>query len=272
MQPLWKAWPQLETKIGRHPLLLFLDYDGTLTPIVSHPGKARLSTTRKQILKNLARLPDLQVAIVSGRALAQIKKQVNVPGLLYAGNHGLEFEGPRLRFVHPEALKAKDSLGKLAEILRSALRPFGGILVENKIYTLSIHYRRLKPVRLEAFQKLFSEIFERHAGSARFIVREGKKVLEIRPLVRWNKGTLVLWLLARQRAHTRPAVLPVYLGDDQTDEDAFQVLKRRGLCIKVTDENQERSHAPYSVDSPAEVFRFLKRVRDLKSRAGGGRG
>jgi trehalose-phosphatase len=245
-------------------VVLFLDYDGTLTPIVSHPRFAKLSASKRKVLRELVRCPNLRVAIVSGRSLREIKRQVRIKGLIYAGNHGLEYEGLRLRFVHPEARAARRWLKPLAARLRKVLKPFRRAFVEDKGLTLSVHYRNLPPKRVAAAKALFLEAAGPCLESRRAVTTAGKKVWEVRPGVRWNKGTLVLRLLSRLSARFSRSLLPVYLGDDQTDEDAFKVLRRRGIGVRITARKGKATQARYYLRSPREVFDFLARVGKIK--------
>lgn len=261
---LLSAWPEIEPRLRKCTVLLFLDYDGTLTPIVDDPLAARLSLKTKKLLRDLSFAEGIKTAIVSGRSLADLKARVGVPGLLYAGNHGLEFEGPSVRFVHPEAASAKNLIRKITIHLKKVFKPFPGILVENKIFTLSVHYRKLAPEKVDPLKALFLKTLGPDFDSSKVVLKEGKKVWEIRPAIRWNKGTLVLWLLARLLARSPGKVLPIYVGDDQTDEDAFRVIQRKGLGVKVMEGKRETTEALYYVRSPKEVFDFLKRLMEVK--------
>lgn len=271
MRHLLAVWQKVEPLMREHSVMLFLDYDGTLTPIVERPALAKLSSEEKELLSDLMALEDVKIAIVSGRSLADLKERVGVKGLLYAGNHGLEFEGPSIRFVHPEALAAKHLMQKAARGLQEAFKEVPGILVEHKVFTISVHYRKLPEEKVPEAKAVFSKILLPYVKSSKVILKEGKKVWEIRPSTRWHKGTLVLWLLARVLARSSKKVLPIYVGDDQTDEDAFKAVRQRGLGVKVIENKDEPTRARYCLDSPKEVFDFLKRLaavkRDIKEKS-----
>lgn len=272
MEKLWSQWKRLEPKIKDARLLLYLDYDGTLTPIAQHPRLAVLSPQKKKLLKEMAQLEETEIAVVSGRSLKELKDFVGVPGLVYAGNHGLEFEGPSFRFIHPEALQAGKLFETFLERMGKEFQTFPGVWIEDKRLTLSVHYRKLPLSRVKEAGKKLREFLSPHLERSQLVLTQGKKVWEVRPPLRWNKGTMVSWLLARVMAHDdTKKVFPLYVGDDQTDEDAFRVLKKRGLGIKVTRRPEEASEAPYCLDSTKEVFELLKKIKNLKEVSYAGR-
>ena len=266
MKHLLSVWHEVEAVFKDRTLILFLDYDGTLTPIVERPSQAKLSLAGKRILRELVRTPGVKTAIVSGRTLADVKKRVGIPGLIYVGNHGLELEGPSISFTHPQAVEAKKLIAMIKARLKSAFRSFKGVLVEDKFFALSVHHRRLAQAQEGAARALFLKILRPYAKTSGILLTEGKKVWEVRPAVRWNKGTTVLWLYGRVLAQSsEEKILPLYVGDDRTDEDAFRALKPVGISVRVTDGETEESDADYFLRSPAEVYGFLRRVQSLKS-------
>jgi len=262
---LFTQWDEVEPLIRDCDVMLFLDYDGTLAPIVRHPALAKLSLENKKLLQGLSRTEDLTTAIVSGRSLAQLKRLVGLKRLIYIGNHGLECEGPPLRFVHPEAVTAKSLLKTLTYRFKQAFKSFPRIFVENKGLTMSVHYRELAEVRFEEARAIFLKMASPHLNTSRLVLSEGKKVWELRPPVRWNKGTMILWLLARRKAESSKEVQPIYVGDDQTDEDAFKALKGKGIGIKINESLSEPTEASYFLNNPEEVSIFLKRILTLKN-------
>lgn len=265
MKHLWAHWEKVKSCLEGRSILLFLDYDGTLTQIVRDPAKARLSSARQKLLREMTHWPGLKIALVSGRSLKDLKKLVAVPGLIYAGNHGLEFKLGRASAVYPKILSWKPFLKSLAGCLEVSLKAFAGARVENKEFTLSVHYRCLLPGKIRAAKKTLEAILRSHSKFSKLEVFEGKKVWEIRPPVPWNKGHMVQWLLSQTDGLATTPLFPVYIGDDRTDEDAFKVLKQKGLGIKVTRHPSETSAAACYLRSPGEVFIFLKRIKELKN-------
>ncbi len=260
MKPLWPHWSSLRQRLlSAGSLLLFLDYDGTLVSITSHPARARLPRRIRSLLQALIRQEGISVVIVSGRCLRDIQQRVGVPGLCYVGNHGLELAGPKLRYVNPLARGSRPLLRRLAGALRRIIQPFPGAWVEDKIWTLSLHYRQVKPQDLDRLRNRVFEFLQPYQKQSRVVLKSGKKIWEVHPPVQWNKGTIVRWLLARAEALTgQRSVWAIYVGDDKTDEDAFRALRRRGLTVAV---GSAASAAEYRVASCKEVEELLRRIR-----------
>ncbi|MFH1347913.1 MAG: trehalose-phosphatase [Candidatus Margulisiibacteriota bacterium] len=212
-------------------LFIFLDYDGTLTPIVNKPHQAKLSSARRSFLKKFSQLPHVKLIIISGRMLSDLKKRVGIPNIYYAGNHGFEISGPGTKLVHPKARSAKPVLKKLGSLLVGKLKSIKGVLVEDKILTLSVHYRLVTKKDLPKVEEIFQEIIRPYLKTKMIRVSHGKKVFEVRPNIKWDKGQAVLWFLNKKAKGKK--VFPVYIGDDTTDEDAFKALKNRGSTFRV---------------------------------------
>lgn len=261
VKSLWACWPQLARRIATcDELLLLLDYDGTLTPIAEHPSQVHLEEAARDILKGLAHMPGVFVGLISGRQLSDLKASVKLKGLCYVGNHGLELEGPQIRFTNPAAQASRPVIRKIAESLHRALRKIPGAWVEDKKLTLSVHYRAVPPAKMISLKNSFYETLHPYLEKRKVSVRAGKKVFEVHPPVRWDKGKIVSWLLARRLATARGGdVLPIYMGDDLTDEDAFEALKAQGITVAVGPTSPVSS-ARYSVRSCHEVQRFLQSV------------
>lgn len=269
MKPLFAHLPSLERRIRRaDQVALFLDYDGTLAPIRERPEQAQLSADAKVLLKALCRRPGVWVAVISGRALADVRRMAGVRGLCYIGNHGLELQGPKLRHVNRHARSGRPVMKELAQRLRQALRSLPRAWVEDKGLTLAVHYRRVTPEDKILVRNAFHAVVRPCLEKGRVRVTSGKEVLEVRPPVRWTKGTMVRWLLARQRGlHPEERILPIYVGDDLTDEDAFLAMGGRGITVLVGSSNP-LSRAQYRVASPAAVLRFLRRLLALRQAQG----
>lgn len=260
MQYLFTAWDRVHPLIkeAEHVLLLS-DYDGTLTPIVERPEMANLPEETRRLLRTLAKNPRYTVGIISGRALADLKSKVALEGIVYAGNHGLEIEGFGSSYFDPVAEEVRPFLQLLGNVLASTLRGIRGVFVENKGLTLSVHYRTVDETEQDAVAGALKKVTEPLHTTGRIRVTQGKKVYEIRPPVDWDKGKAITWLLEKCRQVKRKSrVLPIYLGDDLTDEDGFKAIeKNNGISILVSDELRQ-SLAGYFVRSPEEVVEFLK--------------
>jgi alpha,alpha-trehalase len=230
-----------------------LDYDGTLTPIVERPELALLSPDMKKLLK--AATTRHKVAVISGRSLTNLKKLVGLRGFYYVGNHGLEISGPNLRFIEPEALSTRSTITQMCEKLRRELKRTKGVLIENKGLTASVHYRMVEPGELKRLESIVKRVTEAHVRAGEVCLTRGKKVLEIKPAVDWNKGKAALWITGTVDPEER--FTPVYLGDDRTDEDAFEALREKGVTILVS-RRPKRSHAEFFLKSVEEVKIFLR--------------
>ncbi|HOW60000.1 MAG TPA: trehalose-phosphatase [Candidatus Omnitrophota bacterium] len=245
-------------------LFFFLDYDGTLTPIVARPAMAKLALHHKLILLNLSKQKNTRMAIISGRGLEDIKHRVGIPGIIYAGNHGLEIEGIRMKGVHPSALAFKSIVKKLIHRLEHAYAFFPEVLVEDKTYSVSVHYRQAPEEKIDFLKMILLREVGDFLSNSQLVLAEGKKVWEIRPPTEWHKGRTALWLLGRVVSKAEKNVLPVYIGDDITDEDGFKAIKKNGITIRVTDKTSEPTEAQYGLHSSDEVFVFLKEVMKLR--------
>jgi trehalose 6-phosphate phosphatase len=251
-------------------LALFLDYDGTLTPIRKHPDEAVLSLKTTQLLRALARHPKVWVTIVSGRSLDDVKRKVGLKGdgVWYIGNHGLEAEGTGLRFTHPTASKAKPLIDRLAERLNTIVRPIPGAWVEHKGLTLSVHFRQVSPTKKPLVQDAVEVAIHPFQKDGKVRLSSGKEVLEVRPCVRWNKGEAVGWLLSKQKGSlAKGTLLPIGVGDDKTDEDMFRILNPRGITVAVGPD-RPNSSAQYRIASVKGVEQFLKRLLHVVERNG----
>lgn len=235
-------------------IFLFLDYDGTLTPIVSQPEEAYLSGEMKGLLVNLKRNPRVLTAIVSGRSLRDVRNRVGLQGISYVGNHGLEIFVPK---HGRKVLVSRKWIQELEEIRYRLGRELGdmeGVIIEDKGCVLALHYRNVDPrcvppILMEIKKEIKSSMSPLALGL-------GKYVFEIRPQSPVNKGIAVLELLSQA---DQEGLLPLYMGDDQTDEDAFRALRRRGITVLVG--FPRPSSARYYVKDPSDVFQFLKIVQ-----------
>ena len=241
-------------EIGRRGdrLAVFLDYDGTLTPIVSHPEDAWLSESMRQTLRSLAgRVP---VAILSGRDLDDVRGRVLVEGIVYAGSHGFDIAGAGglRRELGASYLPVLDA----AEMeLREALDEISGAQLERKHFSVAAHYRN---VGEHDALKVALAVDAVAAGHRELRRINGKKVYELLPDIDWNKGKAVLWLLDTLELE-RGKAFPIFIGDDRTDEDAFRALENRGVGILVSEQPQVTA-ASYWLNNPGEVERFLEEL------------
>jgi len=233
-------------------IAILSDYDGTLTPIVSQPDLAILSDSTRELLEDLAGLDRVHIAIVSGRSIEDIESKVGLD-LIYAGNHGLEIECRQRRFREPAAARNAPVLQSIVASLHQQLDSINGVVLENKGLSASLHYRKAHPENEPLIRMLAGQALRAH--DSHFVLREGKKVFEIRPSGSWNKGSAAVWILN----HLPEGTLPICLGDDTTDEDMFTVLTS-GITISVGP--RDATAARYHAASVDEAIYFLSLLRD----------
>ncbi|MFC2059564.1 trehalose-phosphatase [Chloroflexota bacterium] len=266
MQHLFQSWESLlpDISAASHVLLLS-DYDGTLTPIVSRPEDAILSPEVREKLRALTDKPAFSVGIISGRSLSEVKAMVKVAGIYYAGNHGLEIDGPGFQYVNSAAQIARAQIKDLARQLSARLGSIEGAIIEDKGLTLSVHYRLVKRSEEETVANIFNQITSSWLNDGKIRVTSGKKVWEIRPPIEWHKGKAVEVITENVTGVLGgKAVLTIYLGDDTTDEDAFRIIHHpQGWSIFIGQENSS-SNADYFLNSTPEVVTLLSRLLELK--------
>jgi trehalose-phosphatase len=258
--PLLRAWPALQASLTAEPLLVLLDFDGTLAEIAPRPQDARLLPAARRALHALARMPGVQVGIISGRALVDVRRLVGIPGVVYAGNHGLEVGGAGLRFMHPAARRRRPLLRALSRQLEEALKEIPGALVEWKGLTISVHWRLVAPAHMRMLRRLVHAVLEPQERAGRVRITRGQRVLEVRPMGRWDKGAVVEWLVRRLARRTGAEARLLYAGDDQTDEDAFASVNRLGGASVLVGPPRPTA-AGYRLRHPGDVAAWLVLLR-----------
>lgn len=249
-------WPEIERRIGRKTPAIFLDYDGTLTPIVSRPGEAKLAPERRDLLAKVAkRFP---LAILSGRRRADLPTLTGLDDLIVAGSHGFDIGGPgRNGIRHQPAQDFVPLLERAAAQLRERFNDIEGVFIEDKVYSIAVHYRLADEAQVPVIRAALEEIVAREP---RLRITTGKKVLELRPDIDWHKGHALLWLLDAFGA--RDSLVPIFIGDDVTDEDALRAVRQRGIGIVILDEDRPTA-ARYALESDAQVYAFLTQLLGL---------
>ncbi|XP_076945620.1 putative trehalose-phosphate phosphatase D [Bidens hawaiensis] len=244
-------------------VVIFLDYDGTLSPIVENPDQAYMAPEMREAVKNVAKY--FPTAIVSGRCRAKVYNFVRLSELYYAGSHGMDIKGPSSRKHKGNqnvlCQPAKEFLPMMTEVYKILLEKTKGILganVEDNKFCLSVHFRCVEEESWNDLAKIVKSVLKDYP---KLKLTQGRKVLEIRPTIKWDKGNAIEFLMESLGYANSKDVLPVYIGDDKTDEDAFRVLQERGqgfgiLVSKVPKETD----AVYSLQEPSEVMHFLQRL------------
>jgi trehalose-phosphatase len=251
-----------------------LDVDGTLAPIAQRPEEAVVPAETRRAVAALAALPDIRVVLVSGRAAADARRMVGVANVWVIGNHGFEVvfpDGDELE--QPELDSWRSAIARAARRIAPLVAPVPGVLLEDKGWTLSVHYRLADP---QVVPRLIESV-ERAAAPLGLKVMRGKMVVEVRPDVRVDKGTAVLRLAAElgalppreggrfedargaTAANGRGSAL--FVGDDRTDEDAFRALRSRSprpVTVRVTHREDIATAAEFSLEDPAAVRQLLE--------------
>ena len=249
------------------PLLALLDFDGTLSDIAGRPEDAVLRAGNAARLQALASgMPGViaAVGIVSGRALDDVAGRVGVPGLVYAGNHGLEIAGPGICYRHPAAEAAVPMMADAAGRLAAGLDGIPGVVVENKGITLTLHYRQTPAEwRCRAVAGFYDAV-RPLVAEGRCRITEAKAALELRPAADWHKGRALELI----RARIAPGAVPLYVGDDATDEDAFRAAQAAGgagVCVLAAGDADIATAAGWRLASPAAVTAALSELAMLGS-------
>lgn len=242
---------------GRRPAV-FLDYDGTLTPIVDRPEDAVCSESMRDAVRGLA--SRCTVCVVSGRDRRVVQRLMGVDDLVVAGSHGFDIWSPEGGAIErEEGVGFEELLRQVAGRLRDEVGSLEGALIEPKRSSVALHYRLVGDADRPAIDSVVEAVLGEHPDQLR--VTPGKMVYEIQPKLDWDKGRAVIYLL-ETLGLDGDDVLPLYLGDDITDEDAFEALATRGIGIFVGDADDPEvagrsTAADYVLASPQEVERFL---------------
>ena len=249
---------EIYSRLAGRKLAVFLDYDGTLTPIVRRPEDADLSRDMRQVIRKLA--DNCPVAIVSGRDMADVRERVAIDKLYYAGSHGFDIVGPDIdRREHPEGSRLLPEIERAEKALQKRLSDIDGCRVERKKYAVAVHYREVAEADVPTVEKAVQAV---HAEQSGLRLSGGKKIFELQPDVEWHKGRAVRWLLEDALDLACSAVMPVYIGDDVTDEDAFEEIRNDGIGIWVSDVAANDSAARYQLRDTQEVRQFLRKLAD----------
>jgi trehalose 6-phosphate phosphatase len=247
----------LDLTTERQPAV-FYDFDGTLSEIVEDPHSARLVDGAADALTSLSAA--CPVAILSGRDLADVRERIGLPGLWYAGSHGFELTGPDgTHHQNPEAAASMPVLAGAAADLADQLGHIPGVVVEHKRFGVAVHYRNAARDRAGEVAAAVRTAGQRTA----LRVTTGREVIELRPNIDWDKGKTLRWVLdyVRDNEGAGP-LLPIYLGDDITDEDAFDAVDGDGIAILVrhSDDGDRATAARYALDDPGRVREFTERL------------
>jgi len=263
---LFQHWGEVSRRIARaRKVFLFFDLDGTLAPIASRPEMVFLDASIKESLRKLSRSEKYVVGIISGRGLGNLRKMVGIDGILYAGNHGFEVEGPGFTYVNPAAVMGRKVMESVSHVLIRELTAVPGAFVEDKVYSLSVHYRQCAKGDIGRVKDIVDQATKNHRAEKQLRVTFGKKVLEIRPWADWDKGRIIEWLIQKCAAGARKGAVVWYIGDDLTDEDAFKAVNRMGGISVLAGGGNPLTQADYIMEKQEEMPELMKKLEALSS-------
>jgi trehalose 6-phosphate phosphatase len=249
---------RLRRRMAERRPAVFLDYDGTLTPIVDRPEEAVISASMRAAVRALA--ARCTVCVVSGRDRRVVQGLMGVDDLVVAGSHGFDIWSPDTGTVErQEGAEFEELVEQVTSRLHEQLDSIDGALIEPKRSSVGVHYRLVAEEERARIAAVVDEVLADHPQELK--VTPGKMVYEIQPRVEWDKGKAVLYLL-EALGLDREDVVPLYLGDDITDEHAFEALGSRGVGIFVGDADDPElagrsTAAAFRLRSCDEVERFL---------------
>ncbi|ESW35633.1 hypothetical protein PHAVU_001G251300 [Phaseolus vulgaris] len=252
-------------------IVMFLDYDGTLSPIVEDPDRAFMSHSMRKTVRKLARC--FPTAIVTGRCKDKVYNFVQLAELYYAGSHGMDIKGPTRSSKYNKDAKAEailfqpasDFLPMIDEVYQQLVektKSTPGAMVENNKFCLSVHFRCVDEKKWSDLARQVKSVLKEYP---KLRLTQGRKVLEIRPTIKWDKGKALEFLLESLGLANCSDVFPVYIGDDRSDEDAFKKLRDRGQGFGIlVSKFPKDTSASYSLQEPNEVMNFLQRLVEWK--------
>jgi trehalose-phosphatase len=259
----------LQDRLRSRRPAIFLDYDGTLTPIVDRPEDALISDEMRDAVRRLAQRHS--VCVVSGRDRHVVQDLMGLEDLIVAGSHGFDIWSPSGGGI--QRIEGTEFDALLAEVtahLRSRIESVRGALIEPKRSSVAVHYRLVEESERPHVRAIVDETLADHPEALK--MTPGKMVYEIQPKIDWDKGKAVLHLLEALGLQGDD-VVPLYVGDDVTDEDAFAILANRGLGIVVADPDDPEASgrstaASYSLRDPGEVQQLLDLLAGVEDRDG----
>ncbi|GJW45330.1 probable trehalose-phosphate phosphatase D [Tanacetum coccineum] len=259
-------------------IVVFLDYDGTLSNIVPNPDEAFMTNKMRRVVSEAARC--FPTAIISGRSRDKVYEFVKLDDIYYAGSHGLDIAAPFQCVGDPNiqnssvdkngdevvlfqpAQQYQPSINKILVVLKEETEGIKGVMLENNKFCVSVHFRNVSDQDFPVLEELVKSVVH---DFGEFRLSEGKKVFEIRPDIEWDKGHALEYLLKTLGYENSNDVLPIYIGDDRTDEDAFKAIKNRGKGYSiVVSSTPKDTMASYSLRSPCDVKKFLSRLVSWK--------
>jgi trehalose-phosphatase len=254
---------ETRARLAGSPLVVMLDVDGTLAPIVERFDQAAVPAETRRTIATLVGHADVHVALVSGRSAAVARRMVGVGNLWVAGNHGFEIEGPNGEdLADPSVYRFREVIATAVARLQPLVGAMHGVIVENKAITLSVHWRLADP----AIGPMLREAVEQVSHPLGLRITEGKRIYEIRPPALIDKGTAVL-ALAERLTDGRDDASILFAGDDVTDEDAIRALRRhhpRAVTVRILGEESTATEAEFSLGDTHAMRAFLEELAEMR--------
>jgi trehalose-phosphatase len=245
---------EIKLRLKNRRIFLFLDYDGTLSPISKTPDLAVLPIKTRRVLERLSKSPECKITIVSGRDVANLKKLVKIRDVIFIGNHGWEIKETTAPIEVKESKEEKYGLWKVHRALQEKLSIVNGILIENKMHSISTHYRNVSTEDEKLIKRMINETVDEYIHRKILKLREGKKILEILPATNWHKGSAAKSVFLHE-VDLRNDFIPVCIGDDKTDEDLFREFREIGITVKVGEDKETK--AEFFLKDHVEVQELL---------------
>jgi len=252
INPVYFRTPK-EVLTGDKKPIFFLDYDGTLTPIVERPELAVISEKMRETVTSLSK--KFTTAIVSGRMREDVKNLAKIEGIVYGGSHGFDIQGVGVSMIQPQAKETIPIVDKVTQGLKENVGKIEGVIIEEKKFSVAVHYRLAADAELAGIQEVVENTVKENPSLR---LMHGKKVFEILPAIDWNKGKAVRWIMKTLNVNWEDCNI-VYIGDDTTDEDAFREICSRGVAILVSAQ-PKASSAHFSLEKPDDVEKLFERL------------
>ena len=262
MKHIFLHMDEVRKKLAAKDLAVFLDFDGTLSPIAPTPGSAHLPPGTKRLIEMLSAAKGVMAAIISGRSLKDVSARVGIRDIIYAGNHGMEISGKGIEMRSSPA-GDKDMKELKAAVLK-AVRGIDGARVEDKGASLTVHYRLSPKAAAAELRHRMVHLRGSLGKGGKFYIRRGKKAYEILPVGGWNKGMAIIYILEKlKRSGMGDGYSVVYMGDDRTDRDAFKAVRGDGISVYVG-KSRTGYGAEYYLRNTLEAAKFLEYILKLR--------
>ncbi|GLI52460.1 trehalose-phosphatase [Thermodesulfovibrio yellowstonii] len=239
--------------IKKKKIFILFDFDGTLVPLMKNPDDCYLPDHIKEDFNQIKK--KAKIGIISGRDLEDLKKRISVEGIYYSGSHGLQIEGPDIKYINSDAERLKSVLDEVYTKVKNLSYKISGTIVERKSLSFALHYRQVDVKLRRELKNLFFGVLSSF-GDRNIKILKGKMVFEVLPAIDWNKGKTVSFILEKSGRKN----LPIFVGDDITDETVFKEIKDEGLTVRIG--YSKKTLAKYFLKNQSEVYKFLKNIRE----------